>query len=308
MRFFKISVLVLIFTIFTIDAEEPEKSKLEGGAAAVQVQTVIPDSLIDKLGNFEYILDSYKNISVTLTSPASENITQLKEVIAEMGKCYKNYGLYVHIPIAQGEFASKLEKLGFKPCELNTDTKTLSYLYANGRNIPELNYAYTTAAVYIIRNNPETGIREVLIINESQKTIANIVGGISEKGESPEETVIRETREEVGLILNKTKLRLVAVAHTVRPDKKSCVEFLYVCDEFEGIPKVDNNEVSECTWVPLTKLLEENVTIFGKPFYTLWQKFLKDEFKGLENGGAINKNKKAYQHFSSVQHFNSVAG
>ena len=84
----------------------------------------------------------------------------------------------------------------------------------------------------MLRNNPETGVREILIINEPQKTIANIIGGISEKGESPEDTVIRETREEVGVTLNKDKLKLVAVAHTVRPDKKSLVEFLYVCDEF----------------------------------------------------------------------------
>lgn len=196
-----------------------------------------------------------------------------------MQKSYKNYGLYVQIPVVHGDFSRKLEKIGFKFCESDTALKTLTYLYANGRNIPELNYAYTAAAVYLLRNNPETGAKEILIINEQQKTIANIIGGISEKGESPEETVIRETREEVSITLNKDKLKLVAVAHTVRPDKKSLVEFLYVCDEFEGTPKVDGKEVSECTWVPVSNLLKEGVKIFEKPFSPFWQRFLKNEFK-----------------------------
>ena len=81
------------------------------------------------------------------------------------------------------------------------------------------------------------------------------------------------------LALNKDKLKLVAVAHTVRPDKKSLVEFLYVCDEFEGTPKVDGKEVSECTWVPVSNLLKEGVKIFEKPFSPFWQRFLKNEFK-----------------------------
>ncbi len=301
MNFFKNYLFVFVALSVVLKVNAAESAKVSSGTRfEVQVQTIIPNSLIDKLGNFEYILDSYKNISVTLTSLSSENITQLKEVITEMGKCYKNYGLYVHIPITQGEFASKLEKLGFKFYESNLELKTLIYLCANGRNIPELNYAYTAAAVYLLRANPETGQKEILIINEPQKSIANIIGGCSDKGESPEDTVVREAHEEVGITLNKMKLKLVAVAHTIRDDKKSCVEFLYVCDEFQGTPKVDSNEVSEFSWVPVSELLKDGIKVFGKPFGSFWQKLLKGEFKDCENGVAINNNKKTYQRFSSV--------
>lgn len=273
---------------------------LEIEAADVQAQVIVPASLNTKLNGLDHKIDSYKNIVITLKTPSNGAVNQLKRVMAEMQKSYKNYGLYVKIPVNHGDFSTKLENIGLKFCESDTTLKTLTYLYANGRNIPELNYAYTAAAVYLLRNNPETGAKEILIINEQQKTIANIIGGISEKGESPEETVIRETREEVSITLNKDKLKLVAVAHTVRPDKKSLVEFLYVCDEFEGTPKVDGKEVSECTWVPVSNLLKEGVKIFEKPFSPFWQRFLKNEFKDCENGAAINNNKKAYQHFSSV--------
>jgi 8-oxo-dGTP pyrophosphatase MutT (NUDIX family) len=248
-------------------------------AADVQAQVIVPASLNTKLNGLDHKIDSYKNIVITLKTPSNGAVNQLKRVMAEMQKSYKNYGLYVQIPVNHGDFSTKLENIGLKFCESDTTLKTLTYLYANGRNIPELNYAYTAAAVYLLRNNPETGAKEILIINEQQKTIANIIGGISEKGESPEETVIRETREEVSITLNKDKLKLVAVAHTVRPDKKSLVEFLYVCDEFEGTPKVDGKEVSECTWVPVSNLLKEGVKIFEKPFSPFWQRFLKNEFK-----------------------------
>jgi 8-oxo-dGTP pyrophosphatase MutT (NUDIX family) len=291
---------IMLLAILKIDAAEPGKISL-GEASAVQVETVISESLKKLLDEFEHKLDAYKNICIILNSPSSEAIAHLQAIMEEMGKSYMNHGLYVHIPVSCGEFSAQLETLGFKLCELNTDTKTLIYLYRNGRNIPELNYAYTAAAVYLLRTNPETRVKEILIINEPLKTIANIIGGISEKGESPEETVVRETFEEVGIKITKEKLKLVAVFHTVRADKKACIEFLYVCDKFEGVPKVDGAEVSECVWVPLSELLKDGAKVFGKPFYPLWQKILKSDFKAQEYGQGITFTKKVYQHFSPIE-------
>ncbi len=290
MRYFKntLSLFVILFTILKIDASE------------VQIKTGIPESLQIQLKGLDHKLDAYQNITVTLNSPSFEAITQLHAVIDEMGKSYINHGLYVHIPVRCGEFSARLETMGFKLCELNTDTKIITYLYGNGRNIPELNYAYTAGAVYLLRTNPENKEKEILVINEPLKAIANIVGGISEKGESPEDTVVREVREEVGIELNKGKLKLVAIFHTVRSDKKTCVEFLYVCDEFEGTPKIDGVEVSECAWVPLSELLKDGVKVFEKPFHSLWQKVLKSEFKDQAYGQRITPLKKGYQHFSAI--------
>lgn len=293
-------LFTILFVSLKIDASEPGKISL-GEASAVQVEAVIPESLKKPLKVFEHKLDAYKNICIMLDSPSPEGIVHLRAVIQEMRKAYINHGLYVHIPVSCGGFSAQLEALGFKLCELSTDTKTLIYLYRNGRNIPELNYAYTAAAVYLLRTNPETAIKEILIINEPLKTIANIIGGISEKGESPEETAVRETLEEVGIKITKEKLKLVAVFHTVRADKKACIEFLYVCDKFEGVPKVGGAEVSECVWVPLSELLKDGAKVFGKPFYPLWQKILKNDFKAQEYGQGITPTKKVYQHFSTIE-------
>jgi len=302
MAFFKnfLWLLLVVFVAQKTDASAPTITR-EGEASEVQTQVMLPEPLMAKLEGFEFFIDSYKNIVVTLNSLSSKETDQLKEVIAEMASSYKNYGLYVHIPVTYGEFANKLEKLGFKLHDLDTNTKNLSYLYGNGRNIPELNYAYTAAAVYLMRTNPETSEKEVLLINEPQKIIANIIGEISSKGESPEDTVTREVREEVNVELNKKKLKLVAVFHTVRSDKKSCVEFIYTCDEFKGIPKVDQVEVTECLWVPLSKLLQEEETrVFDKPFHPLWKKVLRGVFKDQQHGFNVAKTKKVYQIFNSI--------
>ncbi len=300
MSFFK-SWLFALIIIFAIQNDVNASGSREGEASEVQVQVVIPEPLMAKLEGFEFVLDGYKNIVVTLKSPSTKDTDRLKEVTDEMARSYRNYGIYVQIPIEHGEFAGKLEKLGFKLYELDTNAKTLSYLFGNGRNIPELNYAYTAAAVYLMRTNPETAEKEVLVINEPQKVIANIVGGISAKGESPEDTAVREAREEIGLDVDKKKLKLIAVFHTVRPDRKGCVEFLYLCDEFSGTLKVDGKEVTEYAWIPLSEILKEEETIvFEKSFFSLWKKVLKGAFKGHKNGADITKSRKVYQSFNFV--------
>ena len=294
-------LFIIIFFLFKIDAAEAIKA-LEGEASEVQVQTVIPDHLMTLLEKekYAYILDAYKNIVITLDEPTSGNISSLQTITTEMGVTYRNYGLYVHIPVRAGEFSSKLEKLGLRLYELNSDAKTLTYLYANGRSIPDINYAYSVVAVCLLRTNPN-GAKEALVINEPQKTISNLVGGCLKKGESPEDAVVRCARAEVSVDLNKDKLKLVAVCHTVRADKKSYVEFLYTCDEFQGQPIADGIEARQYTWAPLSELLKCGVKFFEKPFSPIWQKLLRGEFKDLEKGAAINRNKQAYQRFSFIE-------
>ena len=267
-------------------------------AADAQAECKIPTPLDVILKTFEsYKLDPYKNICIALKQPSSNDHNTIKVLIDEMQQLFKNHALYITFPIIYGDFSDLLEQLGCKLCECSTKDKTLTYIYLNGRNIPELNYAYTAAAVCLLRKNPETGVKEILIINEPSKNIANIIGGISEKGEMPEDTVIRETQEEVGLQIDPKNLKLLAVLHTVRSDKKSCVGYYFICEQFEGTPKIDGIEVSECKWVSLSDALVEGIKFFGKPFYPLYQKLLKGELRKNASGEYLNANTKGYQNF-----------
>lgn len=288
MRNFK--YLTSIFTLFLMASNTH--------AAEVQTECKIPSQLNVILKTFNaHKLDQYKNLCIELKQPSTEDAKGIEALINEMQRIFKNHALYITFPIIYGDFSESLEQLGCKLCECSTESKTLTYIYLNGRNIPELNYAYTAAAVCLFRNNPETGIREILLISEPSKNIANIIGGISEKGETPEETVIREVKEEVGLQIYHKNLKLLAISHTVRSDKKICVGYYFVCDQFEGTPKVDGIEVSECSWVPISEALKEGAQFFGKPVYAIYQRLLKGELRKEVNGGPLNKTTKAYQSF-----------
>ena len=271
-----------------------------GASAGVQVKLEIPKPLkvlLDKFYNYQ--LDPYQNVCIEIKHTSLADVPNLEAVIAGMSQLFKNQALYITFPIKDGAFSECIEPLGFNLCESDPKTKTLTYIYLNGRNIPELNYAYTAASVCLLRTSAN-GEKEVLIINEPSKTIANIIGGISNKGEYPEDTVIREVKEEVGVTIDKKNLKFLAISHTVRADQKICVAYYYVCEEFEGTPKADGVEVSECAWVPLSYLLQEEAKVFGKPVYPLYQKLLSGELRS-EEGGIQLKNMKVYQHFSEIK-------
>lgn len=273
--------------------------KMEETPDFITTQT-IPASLEAKLKGFKYKLDPYQNVVISLEDFSPSFLEKLSEIILEMGQSYNNYGLYVSTSINNGSFSSDLERLGLKFWEADSENKTLVYLYPNGRNIPKLDYAYTAAAPYLLRNNPITGAKEILIINEPEKNISNIIGGISRPAETPEDTVVRRAREEVGIDVNKEKLQLVAVCHTLRADKRTYVEFLYVCEDFKGTPKVNGVEVSEYEWVPLSKIKEDGVKVFGKPFYPIWQKLLRGDVRAKKHGEYVNSTKKVYQNFAAL--------
>lgn len=80
------------------------------------------------------------------------------------------------------------------------------------------------------------------------------VGGKFEEGESPEECMIREAKEETGLILNSCNLR--AVVTFVSSIYEAEHMYLFTCNDFEG-ELIECNE-GELEWVEKDKVKELN--------------------------------------------------
>jgi len=91
--------------------------------------------------------------------------------------------------------------------------------------------------------------------------------------------VIRETREEVGVNINKESVKLVNVMHT-NVEEKDWLNLIFMTNEWEGDPKVcEPHKHSEVKWInindlpdktiPYVKaalsdyLRDKNITIFG---------------------------------------------
>lgn len=77
------------------------------------------------------------------------------------------------------------------------------------------------------------------------------VGGKLEPGETPNECVLRETREETGLSL--TSYKQVGIIHFILPKWEDEDTYLYVADSFEG-------ELTECDegdleWIPKEEIM-----------------------------------------------------
>ncbi len=75
----------------------------------------------------------------------------------------------------------------------------------------------------------------------------DLPGGAAEAGESPDETVLREVREETGLDV--TVLHLTGYYHDAEAD---FLHFVFLCElrDRDAAPRPDLAEVSECGYWP----------------------------------------------------------
>jgi 8-oxo-dGTP diphosphatase len=76
-------------------------------------------------------------------------------------------------------------------------------------------------------------------------------GGKIEQGERPEETLIRELKEELGIVVSEPCLAPLTFASHVYPDFHLLMP-LYVCRRWEGIP--NPQEGQRLAWVKPNKL------------------------------------------------------
>ena len=107
------------------------------------------------------------------------------------------------------------------------------------------------------------------------------IGGHFEKGESPEECLLREVKEETGLELTSYQFRgIVTFISDEWPDEYMC---LYTADRYTG--DIGNCDEGELVWVEKEKIMDLNIWEGDKIFLKLLmenQPFfsLKLEYKG----------------------------
>ena len=121
------------------------------------------------------------------------------------------------------------------------------------------------------------------------------IGGKFERGESPEDCILRETKEETGLTLTSYRLRGVLTFVYNDDDDEMEYIFLYTADDFTG-------ELADCNegtleWVPKEQIDSLNLWEGDKIFLKLLQEnapffSLKLAYKGDQLEEAVLNGKK----------------
>lgn len=118
---------------------------------------------------------------------------------------------------------------------------------------------------YVQKNNKTLMLLRNKKKNDVHKGKYNGLGGKFETGESPEECVIREVKEESGLII-KPQLRGL-LTFPLFSHNSDWYVYLFTAQEFSGT-QIDSGE-GELEWVENSKLLELNLWE-GDKFFLRW--------------------------------------
>lgn len=74
------------------------------------------------------------------------------------------------------------------------------------------------------------------------------IGGHVDGGEKISTAIIREAKEEAGIDIKETDLRLATICHS-NAGKKEYLQFFYLCDKWNGV--VENKEPDKCECIDL---------------------------------------------------------
>ena len=138
-----------------------------------------------------------------------------------------------------------------------------------------------TTLCYIEKGNKYLMLHRISKKKDGNKDKWIGVGGHFEKGESPEECLLREVKEETGLELTSYQFRgIVTFISDEWPDEYMC---LYTADRYTG--DIGNCDEGKLVWVEKEKIMDLNIWEGDKIFLKLLmenQPFfsLKLEYKG----------------------------
>ena len=122
-----------------------------------------------------------------------------------------------------------------------------------------------TTLCYIEHDDSYLMMHRIIKKNDVNKDKWIGIGGKFEPGESPEDCLLREAKEETGYEL--TSYRLRGIITFLNNTDEAEYMFLYTADGFKGTPHVCNEGILE--WVPKNQIDNLNIWEGDKIFFRL---------------------------------------
>lgn len=125
---------------------------------------------------------------------------------------------------------------------------------------------FTVGVLAIVLKN-----RRILLLRHSYHHYSwGLPGGLLKRGENPNEAIVREIEEEIGI-----KVRVEKLLKITNYQEWPRLEILFLCQIVNGKIKVDRNEVEEARFFELNSLPEQIVNTHHEHL-----SFFKDNLKG----------------------------
>ena len=162
--------------------------------------------------------------------------------------------------IHPGAGAAVIRGIRVRPTGAATGKKRKNYMDKNNKKTPVL-----STLCHIIKDDSYLMMHRVKKENDINKDKWIGVGGKFEYGESPEECLLREVKEETGLTLTKYKFRgIVTFCYG-----EDVVEYMHIFDGYEFEGELTECDEGELVWVPIKDVCSLPIWEGDKIFFKL---------------------------------------
>ncbi len=105
----------------------------------------------------------------------------------------------------------------------------------------------------------------------------SLVGGHFEGNESATSVLIREAKEEIGITLNPTDLKLVYVLHKKTEDER--IDLFFMAKKWKGTPKIcEQDKSDDLKYVSLTALPKNTIAYIAQALSDIQKNVIYGEF------------------------------
>lgn len=186
--------------------------------------------------------------------------TQLYNCVESLKKLHTETAFITYLPHEEGHKIQYLIKSGFVPRYI--DTQHTEWIIKNGTSIPDTSTAVAGARVLVCRND------HVLMIEDKRfKGQAVYPGGGVDAGELALDAACREIKEEVGLTIQPSDLRLIALINHLRSNRYGYTDYChyYMTRKFTGEVKIQESEILQAFWAPLSNAAQDKADAWISP-------------------------------------------